>query len=131
MKLWRKNWKEKNKNSEKERVRQKNERFRKNNPNYGKEKSLQTKYGLSYTDYVSLYNDQEGRCKLCNRYHPLESSVFTEILNVDHCHLTNKVRGLLCHKCNKALGLFSDDVKILQKAIQYLKENQNSVHEEG
>jgi hypothetical protein len=41
----------------------------------------------------------------------------------DHCHRTEKFRGWICHKCNKALGLFDDDVNKLQKAIDYLNEN--------
>ena len=42
-------------------------------------------------------------------------------LNVDHCHETGKIRGLLCHNCNRALGLFKDNVEFLERAILYLK----------
>lgn len=42
-------------------------------------------------------------------------------LVVDHCHVTGKVRGLLCHNCNRALGLLKDSVDNLSKAIDYLK----------
>jgi len=41
-------------------------------------------------------------------------------LVVDHCHEGGQVRGLLCHNCNRALGLLKDDVDTLQKAIDYL-----------
>jgi hypothetical protein len=42
--------------------------------------------------------------------------------NLNHCHKTKKIRGLLCTACNTALGLFKDDLKRLSNAINYLKE---------
>lgn len=42
-------------------------------------------------------------------------------LVVDHNHETGKVRGLLCHNCNRALGLFKDNPSVLQKTFEYLK----------
>ena len=45
---------------------------------------------------------------------------------LDHDHKTKKFRGWLCHKCNRALGHFNDDEKILLKAIKYLKGEINS-----
>ena len=44
-------------------------------------------------------------------------------LYVDHCHETKKIRGLLCHQCNVALGHMNDDPQRLEKAISYLKES--------
>ena len=42
-------------------------------------------------------------------------------LAVDHCHKSGAIRGLLCGKCNKALGLVNDDVAILKTMIEYLE----------
>jgi len=42
-------------------------------------------------------------------------------LNIDHCHDTGAVRGVLCKKCNLALGLANDDPKILSGLIAYLE----------
>jgi hypothetical protein len=43
------------------------------------------------------------------------------MLSIDHCHETGKVRGLLCDACNTGIGRFSDQVDLLQKAIDYLE----------
>jgi hypothetical protein len=47
---------------------------------------------------------------------------------LDHCHKTNTFRGWLCHKCNRALGNFNDDIGILQRAIKYLKGTNNETN---
>jgi hypothetical protein len=45
----------------------------------------------------------------------------TAKLMVDHCHATGKVRGLLCHNCNRALGLLKDDKSTIRRALEYLE----------
>lgn len=47
-------------------------------------------------------------------------------LCIDHCHTTGKVRGVLCDDCNTSLGKMKDSAELLQKAIDYLKQNENS-----
>ncbi len=48
---------------------------------------------------------------------------------LDHCHETESFRGWLCHKCNRALGGFDDDVEMLSRAIKYLEDgNENLKH---
>lgn len=56
-------------------------------------------------------------------FHRRRKSGKIRALAVDHCHKTKKVRKLLCHKCNSALGNFEDNVMFLEEAIKYLKEN--------
>jgi len=43
-------------------------------------------------------------------------------LLVDHCHVTGKYRGLLCNRCNTSLGFVNDDIELLEKMVNYLKE---------
>ena len=75
---------------------------------------LKLKYNMTLEDYNNLYAKQQGCCKIC-------ISPF-ELLNIDHCHSTGTIRGLLCPKCNTALGSFKDSVANLQRAILYLKD---------
>lgn len=81
------------------------------------EAKIKEDYGLSLNEYNELFKKQNGNCAICGK----NQSVFKYKLAVDHCHKTNKIRGLLCGKCNTALGSLEDDIIILQKAINYLK----------
>jgi len=64
-----------------------------------------------------MKDDQVGRCAICEE----ELSSDTKHIHVDHCHKTNITRGLLCASCNKGLGFFKDNPRILERAISYLK----------
>ena len=82
---------------------------------------LQRNYSITSEDYYALLGEQDCKCKICNgegftmaKHHKLK-------LVVDHCHNTGQVRGLLCHNCNRALGLFKDSAKSLSRAINYLE----------
>lgn len=46
-----------------------------------------------------------------------------EKLCVDHDHETGKVRKLLCHNCNRALGLLRDDPALLRKSAEYIEQH--------
>jgi hypothetical protein len=79
-----------------------------------------SKYGLTPKDYNRMFADQEGRCKGCKRH---QSELNGRNLSVDHCHVTGKVRGLLCHNCNAVLGMALDKVSTLERLIGYLNHN--------
>jgi hypothetical protein len=79
-------------------------------------------YGISYEEYSFLEEKQGGVCYICGKD---GSDKRVARLSVDHCHTTSKVRGLLCPKCNKALGLFNDDTSLLQNAISYLTQEES------
>src|SRR3990167_9819652 len=67
------------------------------------------KYGLTYEEYLDLYNRQNGLCAMCNQPETaINPSGELRQLNIDHCHETRRVRGLLCRNCNVALGLVKD-----------------------
>lgn len=79
-----------------------------------KDARLKCDYGISYVDYNNLADSQNYKCKICNK---LPEQKF---MAVDHCHTTGRIRGLLCMKCNTAIGLLEDNVTYLTKAIEYL-----------
>lgn len=74
-------------------------------------------YGLTLEEYGSLFVAQAGACAICKRHEDLPGA---GLLVVDHDHATGKVRGLLCSKCNAAIGLLGDSVRNLASAILYL-----------
>ncbi len=78
--------------------------------------TLKRIYGIDSKTYDEMFTSQAGRCKVCNKH----QSSLTKALAVDHCHITNRVRGLLCSDCNTGLGLFKDDLNVLEAAIKYL-----------
>ena len=72
-------------------------------------------YGMTLADYDILLAKQNARCAMCKRH----VSELTRILVIDHCHQTNKVRGLLCVACNSGLGRYEDKV-FMQMCEDYL-----------
>lgn len=82
-----------------------------------RERTFKQRYGLTLADYKDMLVKQGGHCVLCSRTPEQERY---GRLNVDHCHETGRVRGLLCTPCNHALGMLGDNVAGLQKAVEYL-----------
>lgn len=72
--------------------------------------------GLDPKKYASLVKTHHGRCDICGK----KPDGRWKQLNIDHCHKTGRFRGLLCFACNRALGYFRDDPKLLKKAARYL-----------
>lgn len=84
---------------------------------------LKSKYGITAREYNQLFEDQGGCCVICRRH----QKYLKTPLQVDHCHKTGKVRGLLCGRCNRMLGMSKDSIKILKRSILYLKKHQEEV----
>lgn len=81
--------------------------------------TLKKRYGITSAQYAEMLQEQGGMCAICGNPDALQRR-----LAVDHCHVTGKVRGLLCTECNLALGKFKDSQAVLSNAIKYLKEHQ-------
>lgn len=98
----------------------------KNNPDKVKEQRLR-KYGITLEEYNMRREQQKYCCMVCKRnereVEQGRAIANTTALQVDHCHVTQTIRGLLCTNCNTMLGKVKDDVSILEAAIVYLKRN--------
>jgi len=92
--------------------------WRRDNPDknraYARKKQLKSEYGITPEDYDDLFIEQDGRCAIC-----FNTSPYT--LHVDHNHDTNEIRGLLCKACNRGLGMFRDNVTLVESALSYLR----------
>ena len=88
------------------------------NPEKRRSQKFRYQYGITVDQYNTLLAQQNGCCKICQSSQTGDKH--KKFLFVDHCHTTNKVRGLLCSHCNRGLGAFKDDPKRLQNAISYL-----------
>jgi hypothetical protein len=85
-----------------------------------KDEALKRNYGITLNEYNEMLESQENRCAICQGDNP-KGAKRANTFVVDHCHTTGKVRGLLCHACNRALGNFGDSIENLERAILYLK----------
>lgn len=72
-------------------------------------------YGITMDDYDKMYKKQNGCCEICSKRF--------EKLFIDHSHVTNKVRGLLCGACNKMIGFAKENTVTLVNAIQYINKH--------
>lgn len=69
-------------------------------------------------EYIEIFTDLPNRsCEICG----MGYTKGNVSLHIDHDHSTGKIRGVLCEKCNKGIGLFNDSADLLKSAIKYLK----------
>lgn len=78
---------------------------------------LRKRYGLSLDAYTELYERQDGRCAIC-LCRPEKKDI-----HLDHDHVTGVIRGFLCGRCNRGLGMFQDTAYLLHSAAEYLERN--------
>lgn len=67
-----------------------------------------------------MHAEQEGVCAICKNPETLIKENVKFDLCIDHDHATGRIRGLLCNKCNRAMGLMKDDPAVIQSAVDYL-----------
>ena len=84
---------------------------------------LKSRYGITLAEYNELLHRQDHKCAICRTSDPGE---YHGRFCVDHDHETSRIRGLLCHNCNSALGNFYDSVSNLLSAVKYLQSADDS-----
>jgi hypothetical protein len=77
-----------------------------------RESRLKYDYGLSLEEYAAMVAEQDGTCPICEE---------KAELCVDHCHVYDMVRLLLCRNCNLGLGYFKDNPMLLSKGSRYVE----------
>lgn len=101
-----KEWKKAYRNSDRAKISRRDQLLRKN-------------FAISFEEYSRMLDEQGGVCAVCKTTkQPNEKE---RMLAVDHSHMTGKIRGLLCRRCNVVLGLANDDDSVLHGLIDYLK----------
>ena len=81
-----------------------------------RQRQLKCRYGITVEQYDAMLKEQSGGCAVCSAKSAYKNK--SAILHVDHCHVTGRVRGLLCSNCNTAIGRF-EEIGVL-RFIQYL-----------
>ncbi len=80
-------------------------------------KALKRKYGITLEQWEELFTAQGQRCAICQRDHPGRTSGWA----LDHNHDTGEIRGILCHRCNVALGFVEENPAVLFALEMYLR----------
>ena len=92
--------------------------WRKHNARLVRNTNYKRKFGITIDDFDEILKKQGGACALCGKHEWNGKRI-----SVDHDHNSGKVRGLLCNRCNTALGALGDTVESIEKVLQYLKGN--------
>ncbi len=88
---------------------------------------LKRKFGITLEDYNAMFALQKGNCAVCGTKQKIKDKYGNfRRLAVDHDHKTGKVRQLLCGPCNTSIGLIKENVKTLNKMIDYIKKHEDT-----
>ena len=91
------------------------------NPTVEKNTRLKRLYNITMEDYNNIFRSQNGSCAICGGV----NTKTNKNLHVDHDHSGGDIRGLLCSRCNLALGMYRDSIEIHQSALTYLQRYSN------
>ncbi|ACR16481.1 endonuclease VII protein [Vibrio phage 4141] len=92
-----------------------------NRKQYKKEWQLKHRYGITYAQYLELIAKSNSRCNICDKVLVPQSRNTQETVCIDHCHETGAIRGILCNRCNIAIGILGDNHERLKRALAYLE----------
>ena len=79
-------------------------------------------YGISQQQWDAMLKAQKERCAICGTTDPTGGMKGrAKTWSIDHCHDSDRVRGLLCSRCNLGIGQLQDDPELLRKAAEYIE----------
>lgn len=87
-------------------------------PDRNRDFALRRLYGITLEMYNIMSELQDHKCWICGKH---ESECRLQVLDIDHCHSSKEVRGLLCNDCNGGVARFKDSIELLGEAIMYLQ----------
>lgn len=93
------------------------------NPLANRRGNLMKSYGITLEQYNIMFESQGGVCLICGCPEIIKRKGKIKNLAVDHNHITGKVRGLLCQKCNQALGLLNENPVVIKSLLEYITNN--------
>lgn len=108
-------------NSKTEEFKEKRRILNRKRKEQNRELYYKKRYGITISEYNALLIKQNNCCTICNIKEVDINHGRNTYFAVDHCHVSGKVRGLLCYKCNSLLGFVNDDIETLKNAIKYLE----------
>lgn len=79
------------------------------------------RYGIHGGEVDAMFEQQNGKCYICDKDIEKHTNTKSNALHVDHCHETGEVRRLLCMKCNTMVGVIEGNNVDLNRVIDYLK----------
>lgn len=94
--------------------------WRKANPEKERAANRRKSYGVTDEQIERLLIAQHGVCRICRA---------SEADSVDHCHVTGRVRAMLCRACNAGLGMFREEPRLLRAAAAYLEKTKDGGRE--
>lgn len=96
---------------------EKSKEYNKRNKRQVRNLDLLRDFGITIEEYELMLLNQNYKCKICDKPETKRA------MSVDHCHKTGKIRGLLCMKCNCAIGFLYEDPVIIKNCLKYLGYN--------
>lgn len=102
--------------------------YRKRNPEAFKRIDLKKNFGITLEAYNAMWEAQGGVCAICGKPETVvdNRTKLPRSLAVDHDHVTDEVRGLLCMACNQGVGNFREDPATMRKAAKYIEERKST-----
>lgn len=88
-------------------------------PRNNKAGKLKLRYGMTYEQWEQMRENEKYSCMICG----ITEAEIDKKLDVDHCHNSGKVRGVLCNPCNNMIGQAKDNILTLRAAADYLEKN--------